>query len=142
MVGSEDFSFPTISNPIPLFAISPSLWHVSSIVYPDEDDQKVGRFNLGGNDARRTGRFQSGEIEEKMDMLWENFNEELTRVEERRQSKSEKIDVCCVKAMNMVRKGSELECDKRPSNRMMMILKVLKKVFLLTTSRPNPIHSN
>ncbi|WCJ30600.1 hypothetical protein M5689_012148 [Euphorbia peplus] len=73
MVSSEDFSFPKIPNTLPHFAVSPSLWRVSSVVYPDlswDDYHNGGGAMVVGEDDE----------EEKMDMLWEDFNEELQRV--------------------------------------------------------------
>jgi hypothetical protein len=73
---TEDFSFPkATSNTIPHFTIPPSL------VDPD--------YNLDEDNGRGEGfsrkRFSCSESpdqtsEEKMDMLWEDFNEELQRV--------------------------------------------------------------
>ncbi|OIT36043.1 PREDICTED: uncharacterized protein LOC109242573 [Nicotiana attenuata] len=62
------------------------------------------------------------EEEEKMDMLWENFNEESNQIMTR----------CCE---NDTKKGQALSlsrASKRPS--LVVLIKVLKKVFLLHAS--------
>ncbi|KAJ8769174.1 hypothetical protein K2173_000949 [Erythroxylum novogranatense] len=73
---SEDFSFPKINSlPTPSFLISPSLWRISSVVYPDEGGQSSNKKEA--LDLER--KSFSYCYDEKMDMLWEHFNEESVR---------------------------------------------------------------
>ncbi|KAK9996855.1 hypothetical protein SO802_021541 [Lithocarpus litseifolius] len=124
---TEDFSFPKVSaNPIPHFIISPSLWRVTSLVYPD--------YNLDED-------YESPE--EKMDMLWEDFNVELQREssigkkkEPERFSRGggldyesevgatkEFVEFFCLQALKMSK------TSKRTN--MVVVLKALKKLFFL-----------
>lgn len=157
MVSSEDFSFPKINYPLPNFAISPSLWRVSSLVYPDSHDAGEAREEV--DVSRRTFSFccqnedklskkECGE--EKMDMLWEDFNEEIERVvsnssmkEEQEEKKgavklssrhgcrsSEKmVELCCVQALKMSNSGRSSR-----STSIVVVMKVLKKLFFLKNS--------
>ncbi|XVE83479.1 hypothetical protein DITRI_Ditri16bG0091400 [Diplodiscus trichospermus] len=95
---SEDFSFPKIKNPLPQFTSLPSLWRVSSLAYPEEEEEEDedddhDHDHEGKEDAdRQVLNFQRKSFSisyllesesnnmEKMDMLWEEFNEELKRV--------------------------------------------------------------
>ncbi|KAF5727629.1 hypothetical protein HS088_TW22G01325 [Tripterygium wilfordii] len=77
---SEDFSFPKITNSTPQFTFSPSVWLASSSVFPSLDDSGEREADLG-----RKSSFPCPETREeekdKMDMLWEDFNDkELNRV--------------------------------------------------------------
>ncbi|KAG5223886.1 hypothetical protein IMY05_019G0012400 [Salix suchowensis] len=79
MVSTEDFSFPMVTNPLPHFAISPSLWRVSSLVHPDyryDDDKRELAF-LKQRFSFTTGQeLKIDSTEEKMDRLWEKLNDE------------------------------------------------------------------
>ncbi|KAJ6349684.1 hypothetical protein OIU77_007125 [Salix suchowensis] len=79
MVSTEDFSFPKVTNPLPHFAISPSLWRVSSLVHPDyryEDDERELAFLKQRFAFTRSQELKIDSTEEKMDRLWEKFNDE------------------------------------------------------------------
>ncbi|OAY35211.1 hypothetical protein MANES_12G081400v8 [Manihot esculenta] len=138
MVSAEDFSFPKITNPLPQFSVSPSLWHVSSVVYPDDEREAAGFA-----DYKSSSCFESGELdeEEKMDMLWEDFNEELQRVsslsnknqlsDQRSLSSAgghQDLQLCCVQALNMSKPGSIYQPKKQS---LVLVVKVLKKIFSL-----------
>ncbi|KAJ0040057.1 hypothetical protein Pint_27556 [Pistacia integerrima] len=138
MVSSEDFSFPKINYNLPNFAISPSLWRVSSIVYPDSHDAGEAREEA---DVSKCG-------EEKMDMLWEDFNEEIERVvsnssmKEEQEEKKEAVklssghgprssetmvELCCAQALKMSSSGR----PSSSSTSIVVVMKILKKLFLL-----------
>ncbi|KAJ6762322.1 hypothetical protein OIU74_024925 [Salix koriyanagi] len=79
MVSTEDFSFPKVTNPLPHFAISPSLWRVSSLVHPDyryEDDERELAFLKQRFAFTTSQELKIDSTEEKMDRLWEKFNDE------------------------------------------------------------------
>lgn len=171
MVSSEDFSFPKISNPLPHFAISPSLWRVTSVVYPDfseeeeehEPEKKLTRksfscsFETDRDHHNQENNRLSSADEEKMDMLWEDFNEELPRgssmdakklkhhlqaeissSESCRHVRMKQQQVCSVKTM----KGSNnterrIICQPKRYNNFVVLAKVLKKIFLLQNSATN-----
>lgn len=102
--------------------------------------------NFNGGD----GKSELGEDEEKMDMLWEDFNDEPRRSSDRREGKRAKArfedsairydsdsdaremgDLCCVQALKMSKTGSMMH-HRRPG--VLVILKVLKKLFLIHNS--------
>ncbi|CAK7339727.1 unnamed protein product [Dovyalis caffra] len=159
MVSSEDFSFPKMTNPLPHFAISPSLWRVSSLVYPDYSKKD------GGTDldiSSKSFSFTAGEVkiestEEKMDMLWENFNEEeLLRVSsnslgDKKQYSDDSLDsesgrgvnqLCCAKKglrMPKSEKNSLISAPARHQRQSIVVMfKHLKKIFLLQSSSSDP----
>ncbi|KAM3702855.1 hypothetical protein ACJW31_04G054900 [Castanea mollissima] len=141
---TEDFSFPKVSaNPIPHFIISPSLWRVTSLVYPDYNlDEDNGR----GEESKTKSENDAPNLEspeEKMDMLWEDFNEELQREssigkkkEAERFSRGggldyesgvgatkEFVEFFCLQALKMSK-----TCKR---TNMVVVLKALKKLFFL-----------
>lgn len=155
MESSEDFSFPKINYPLPNFAISPSLWRVSSLVYPDYRDNgdvaakevDVSRRSFSFCSQNKEKIFKKECCEEQMDMLWVdfNFNEELEKVvlnssteEEKkkevvklssrhgRRSSEKMVELCCAQALKMSN-------SRRPtgSTSIVVVMKVLKKLFLL-----------
>lgn len=95
MAITEDFSFPkliTSTNPInninnnnsPL-----SLWRISSLVYPDQEEQKQGDqeqdqdqdYGVIVRKHKSFSEIEVGDSETRMDLLWEDFNKkELQRV--------------------------------------------------------------
>ncbi|KAJ9171030.1 hypothetical protein P3X46_019083 [Hevea brasiliensis] len=144
MVSAEDFSFPKITNPLPHFAISPSLWRVSSIVYPDDEREAAG---FAGKSLSSLESEVLANKEEKMDMLWEDFNEELQRVSSLGKNKQlsespssspssstrdhQELQLYCVQAVTMSKPGSVYQPKKQS---LVMVVKVLKKIFLLQKS--------
>ncbi|KAJ6817203.1 uncharacterized protein M6B38_411665 [Iris pallida] len=140
----DDFSFPTISTDqdspcqltFPHFAASP-LWFLSSV--NDNTDCQPRRSSSEGEEAANIIDMLNSvppsndddeegvcSNEEKMDMLWEAFNEELRRV-----SFELKRDTTGDRQAYGVAKGGggSLFDYRRPS--MMMLLKMLKKLFFL-----------
>ncbi|KAF5197642.1 hypothetical protein FRX31_012770 [Thalictrum thalictroides] len=100
----EDFSFPSVVDPIPCLEYSASLWRVPSEVSFDE-----------GIDIKR-------EIseEDKMDMLWENFNDESNCNSSLGNNKG---------PWEASGSSSAIVSNKKPSK--LVISKVLRKLFLL-----------
>ncbi|KDP24211.1 hypothetical protein JCGZ_25868 [Jatropha curcas] len=147
---SEDFSFPKISNfPLnPHFSFSsPSLWRISSLVYPDFCDQLlddgVDNRNRSSSEAadadlminsRRKSFLLSSCYEEKdelsvsnskgdqekMDMLWEDFNEELQRVSSFGNNNNNKKQM------------QPFNSSKKPN--FFLLVKLFKKILLLQRS--------
>ncbi|KAL9381606.1 hypothetical protein Peur_024641 [Populus x canadensis] len=155
MVSTEDFSFPRITNPLPHFAISPSLWRVSSLVYPDyryEDDERELPFFKQSFSFTTCQELKIETIEEKMDRLWEKFNdEELQRASSdslggKKGSYSvDSLDSECARGelKHLCRVKKELKISKSDTNIMIsasthqskrqqivIVFKVLKKIFL------------
>lgn len=150
---SEDFSFPKIAKPIPQqFMFSPSLWRVSSIICPDNAvDEELG--DEREVEFPRKSLSSEKDIEEKMDMLWEDFNEELKRASSLGSNKGMKRlsggrekgsefsresteELCCPQGLKVCKVGSGSTtgrpvCYRRVGNNGMVVMKVLRKFFLL-----------
>lgn len=165
----DDFSFPTTTNPPPLFIGSPPLWHRTSSTpsphkqtqrkSPKEDDEgeencnsKEKSFNRKerksfsyveqGPKAAQEGRGWRNIGEEKMDLLWEDFNEELkSRIQVSEYCKNSEVSpgrrpanqFACVQGKRLLKIGGGTVCSgKRPG--VVVFMKVLKRVFLLHSS--------
>ena len=145
---ADDFSFPVVQTPVAhQFSVNPpSFWCVSSQSFSgyscEGDDDDRGRRS-GGCCSPREREEMKG-VEEKMDTLWEDFNEELQRVCSKKEGMGGSwksgdgeapavMEVCCVQALEMSRRtGGGVLSHKRHSA--VMVLKVLKKMFLLHNS--------
>ncbi|MBA0617108.1 hypothetical protein Godav_026582 [Gossypium davidsonii] len=130
---SEDFSFPKITNPLPQFTSLPSLWRVTSLVYPEygdnneEEEEPTRRKNLSVSclSSESEANKRDGEDREKMDMLWEEFNEELKRASSLRSRKEVK------EAMNSGT-GMMIYPKKQSKISLLAVMKTLKiKIFYL-----------
>ncbi|XP_042497515.1 uncharacterized protein LOC122076253 [Macadamia integrifolia] len=165
---SDEFSFPTITEPIPRFADSPSLWNVSYEVFSDHDssygittrDQREEEeyhrrksFPMAINREKMKSAKDGGiskEDEERMDMLWENFNDEIRRISSLDKSKEDRrlrrkgggdsgvdgdqeAELYCVKAWKMTKTSSSaIFSPRKPS--LFSMVKVVKKMLLLHNS--------
>ncbi|XP_031114581.1 uncharacterized protein LOC116018745 [Ipomoea triloba] len=130
----QDFSFPaTVETPPPprFLELPPVWWRTSAASHREspkkgEDDDNFCYFSSLSKEAthaqrrsfsciegRTKRRDEEEEEEEKMDMLWEDFNEEYKRSR----------DLKFVQSLKLTK------AVKRP--RMVVVMKVLKKVFLL-----------
>ncbi|XP_043705161.1 uncharacterized protein LOC122654971 [Telopea speciosissima] len=165
---SDDFSFPTITEPIPRFMGSPSLWNVSYEVFSDDSSYVISTTEREKEEEhhRRKGYYTkiksakddgiTKEDEERMDMLWENFNDELRRISSldknreggRLQRKDggdgeykldsdvvgdQKTELYCVKAWKMSKTSSTAILSPRKPSLLTMV-KVVKKMLLLHNS--------
>ncbi|KAG4119186.1 hypothetical protein ERO13_D11G062800v2 [Gossypium hirsutum] len=129
---SDDFSFPKITNPLPQFTSLPSLWRVTSLVYPEygdnneEEEEPMRRKNLSVSclSSESEANKRDGEDREKMDMLWEEFNE-LKRASSLRSRKEVK------EAMNSGT-GMMIYPKKQSKISLLAVMKTLKiKIFYL-----------
>ncbi|CAL9098985.1 unnamed protein product [Musa textilis] len=139
----DDFSFPTITAdqdslrqlPFPHFAASP-LWFLSSVVDSRKSSSSAGEASLDAEMTRGDLEADSagGRLdEEKMDMLWEDFNEELARVscDRKRMAKegsSSASEQHCMRASKDAKSGGLIH---RRSPSLILMVKVLKKLFLI-----------
>ncbi|XP_042494853.1 uncharacterized protein LOC122074068 [Macadamia integrifolia] len=147
---SDDFSFPTITEPVPRFMGSPSLWNVSYEVFSgssngikrEKDDEEIQRsksFPIADRDMKI-------EDEERMDMLWENFNDELSSFDKKEEQwrlrkggkmdsglARDKAEVYCVKTWKMSKPSSIAMLSPRKLS-LLTMMKVMKKLFLLHNS--------
>ncbi|XP_060192516.1 uncharacterized protein LOC132622022 [Lycium barbarum] len=79
----------------------------------------------GAAAMKRMNIEEDEEEEEKMDMLWENLNEEISNKIMTRNTcgkDTDKVEPKCIKSLNLSK------ASKRPS--LVVLIKVLKKVFL------------
>ncbi|KAK6775569.1 hypothetical protein RDI58_026570 [Solanum bulbocastanum] len=142
----DDFSFPTITNTPPRFLESPPLWRTTSVASSrlcknPNHEENLDMFPLISNNINQRKSFShiegvaamkrmiededEDEEEEKMDMLWENLNEEMSNKIMTKTScgkNTKKVEYKCVKSLNLSK------ASKRPS--LVVLIKVLKKVFL------------
>ncbi|XP_022932537.1 uncharacterized protein LOC111439032 [Cucurbita moschata] len=163
MAVEDDFSFPTALEPYSRCGIdSPPLWRLSPTASPISyrqktasnrsfrDDQKSDRFasvrfsaslqrrRRFSSDAAMDGEEEEEEVAaEKMDVLWENFNEELSRSGRSRLMKTAEMEeIEIVKArrrmaeLNLSETSSAVATRRKATGKTAFV-KALKKLFLL-----------
>ncbi|XP_023536234.1 uncharacterized protein LOC111797464 [Cucurbita pepo subsp. pepo] len=170
MAVEDDFSFPTALEPFNRCGIdSPPLWRLSPTASPISyrqktasnrsfrDDQKSDRFasvrfsaslqrrRRFSSDAAMDGEEEEEEVAaEKMDVLWENFNEELSRSGRSRLMKTAEMEE--IEIVKARRRMAELNLSetsgavvtRRKATGKTAFVKALKKLFLLhNNSRRN-----
>ncbi|XP_022976943.1 uncharacterized protein LOC111477161 [Cucurbita maxima] len=169
MAVEDDFSFPTALEPYSRCGIdSPPLWRLSPAASPISyrqrtasnrsfrDDQKSDgfasvRFSASlqrrrrfSSDAAMDGEEEEEVAAEKMDVLWENFNEELSRSGRSRLMKTAEMEE--IEIVKTRRRMTELNLSetsgavatRRKATGKTAFVKALKKLFLLhNNSRRN-----
>ncbi|GAB4835474.1 hypothetical protein Ancab_000383 [Ancistrocladus abbreviatus] len=138
MASDDQFSFPIISNQLSQFTqSSSSLWRISSRVYNHEDNaigfdidsRSIDEAFLATEQLEEEvdGYGKEGDLEEKMDMLWEDFNQE-----ERAQDEARGTNLCIKQASTPLRpsEGKGMRSAKRPRMVVVAALKLLKKLHL------------
>ncbi|XP_057975197.1 uncharacterized protein LOC131162600 [Malania oleifera] len=131
---ADDFSFPAVADAFPRFAESPPLWRPSSA---DERANERRSFSCMEMNSKRTHTQDQGEEEEKMDMLWEDFNDELMlrRSCEACRARCDSSDrdaaeLGCVGPLKMTkRSGAAVLPGRKPG--VVVFMKALKKLFVL-----------
>ncbi|ONK57626.1 uncharacterized protein A4U43_C09F2430 [Asparagus officinalis] len=138
----DDFSFPTIQTdpddcalPFPHFAASP-LWYRRSFSSAREAAKVADSLSALSDDegARACACDKFVSNEEKMDMLWEDFNEDLYPVscEWKKNFKGKSGSIAEFRygqAFGVPKRSSSLLPRRKPS--LVVMLKVLKKLFLI-----------
>ncbi|XP_011659753.1 uncharacterized protein LOC105436259 [Cucumis sativus] len=170
MAVEEDFSFPTALEPFNRCGIdSPPLWHLSPSASPISYPQQTScdwNFRDTASDGEISNRFPSASLQrrrrflsdaavnceeeeeaeaaEKMDVLWENFNEELSRSRRSRLMKTAETEENeTVKARRRMAEFNLSETSgamatRRKTMGKTAFVKVLKKLFLMhNNSRRN-----
>ncbi|KAK8693233.1 hypothetical protein V6N13_070826 [Hibiscus sabdariffa] len=128
---TDDFSFPKITNPLPQFTSLPSLWRVSSLIYPEYEEEEEEpaslqrkSFSISFSSESEANRRDP----EKMDMLWEEFNEELKRAASLPSRKE--AEVQAMVKMTKASDGREVIRHKKQSKSLLELMKSLKiKMF-------------
>ncbi|OMO94557.1 hypothetical protein COLO4_16292 [Corchorus olitorius] len=149
-MANEDFSFPTTADLFPCGIDSPPLWRLSPAASPDvfldrkskqeeeedcfldivedkDHDQDQERRSISY--VERSKKVVAEEEEEKMDLLWEDFNEELAT------SGSSKEAL----KLSETNAASAMFAPRRPAG-MLVFMRVLRKLFLLHTSHRSLNH--
>ncbi|CAI9787008.1 unnamed protein product [Fraxinus pennsylvanica] len=144
--GEEGFSFLTTYSP-PQSVNSPPLWpHTNSEASCSKKPKNIGensgniheeicRFPTSKNTSHNsrtnfTTDDSSNDEEEKMDMLWEDLNEEFTSPTSDT-SPAREVKISRVRTLKL------LEAKKKPS--IVVFLKVLKRVFVMNNCRHQSI---
>ncbi|KAL2231906.1 uncharacterized protein LOC105177640 [Sesamum indicum] len=137
----EDFSFPaTTTDSPPRFIESPPLWRHSPS--PTSHHQKPEKSRDKRVEDEEKFSFQPSLLhedeEEKMDMLWEDLNDESSRSCGKMEQNSDipspgrEVQVSCVKALKLSKaNGGRLSGKKLD---ILVLINVLKKVFLMHSS--------
>ncbi|XP_030550814.2 uncharacterized protein LOC115755516 [Rhodamnia argentea] len=145
-MAEEGFSFPGIPDPSTCSICSPPLWPVSPPPAPPLRDRSSSEGSDEGVLGEAGGLCE--EEEERMDMLWEDFNEDLPRScrhpvsswSSASTSSSRDIEEFGgAKARAVSRANVALVSAKRtPPPGVVVLIKVLKKLFLLHHSHNTP----
>ncbi|OAY58593.1 hypothetical protein MANES_02G191100v8 [Manihot esculenta] len=183
-MATEDFSFPTFTDTTSSAIDSPPLWRLSPAASPDsshtkaeeedsdqEDDYQFcfpthkptqrKSFSWVEHGGRAANLNDEEDKEEKMDMLWEDFNEELSIKRSRSSSRFDSNHHHLHRTVNMgrVHQLQSLRSSNKTSSAMVsprkntpatstagfvVFMKVLKKLFLLHNShQPHiSVHQN
>ncbi|KAK8710975.1 hypothetical protein V6N13_146282 [Hibiscus sabdariffa] len=123
---SEDFSFPKITNPLPQFTSFPSLWRVSSVIYPEyEEEEEAAKLQRKSLSFSFSSESDANKRDpEKMDMLWEEFNEELKCAWSSAEAQA------TVLKMTKTGNGRGPVCHKKQNKSLLAVMKSLKiKMF-------------
>ncbi|GFP81359.1 hypothetical protein PHJA_000279200 [Phtheirospermum japonicum] len=133
----DDFTFPAAAatDSPPRFIDSPPLWR-----RPTTAHEKPGK--LKGKEAeefKKSRNFNEDE-EEKMDVLWENLNDESSRnggkIAENRDisssSPEDGVQIRCAKSLKLSRTNGQMFSGKKPI--IFVFIKVVKKVLLMQNS--------
>ncbi|KAL2538879.1 uncharacterized protein Fot_20270 [Forsythia ovata] len=141
----EDFSFPaTTADSPPRFIDSPPLWHPVSVPSPHEilerqDGKEESKESCNNNqrnnfsrgmeiERREEGEEDVEDEEEKMDMLWEDLNDEYSR-----NNSDRDVQISCVKTFKLSKSNRHLISGKKLS--ILLLMKILRKVFFVHNSR-------
>ncbi|CAA3020679.1 Hypothetical predicted protein [Olea europaea subsp. europaea] len=147
-IEEEDFSFPaTAADSPPRFIYSPPLWCPVSVPPPHvkperlvdkEESKETCNKNQRKNcstgmkiERREEEDDVDDELEEKMDMLWEDFNEEFSRklVADFGMSSSDRdVQILSVKTLKLSKPNGNLLSGKKLS--ILLLMKILmRKAF-------------
>ncbi|KAJ8760442.1 hypothetical protein K2173_015109 [Erythroxylum novogranatense] len=163
----QDFSFPTITDTLSSSIDSPPLWRLSPVASPCHEKSPYKEaeelkecvqtrleikctqrksFSCGWDKLLKAGNRKEDEDDdeaEKMDMLWENFNEEMLRRSKSARGQSEQIpDVGCVhQTLRLSKKNGTLFSPRKTG--LVVFVRVMKRLLLLHNShKPVKNHSS
>ncbi|KAK6257896.1 hypothetical protein QUC31_001355 [Theobroma cacao] len=162
MASTEEFSFPTTAALYPCGIDSPPLWRLSPAASPDvfldrkakecstreEEDcfpdrpekkhQERKSFSYVEKGSKVSSKKVAAEDEEeKMDLLWEDFNEELPTSRSSRSS-GDMVELGCAQALKLSKNNAAMFPPRRPG--MLVFMRVLRKLFLVHNSQRSVKH--
>ena len=138
---TDDFSFPTFTERATNCIISD--------YHPGDEgrEKKLVRESSAVVGSQRgnidDGDKSDGEAEEeKMDMLWEDFNEELNRAEsggsksesDETRPKRDTVELCCVQTVQISKTSSGLSLSTSKKPGVVVVFKVLKKLLSMNNA--------
>ncbi|XVF29980.1 hypothetical protein REPUB_Repub16aG0018000 [Reevesia pubescens] len=164
MATTEEFSFPTTTDLYPCGIDSPPLWRLSPAASPDvfldrkakdcstteEEEEEVcfpGRpdeheerksFSYVEKGSKLSKKVVGEDEEEKMDLLWEDFNEELPRSRSSSSSGDHMVELGCGQALKLSKNNAPMFSPRRTS--MLVFMKALRRLFLLHNSQRSVNH--
>ncbi|XP_057732177.1 uncharacterized protein LOC130947491 [Arachis stenosperma] len=137
---TEDFSFPRISENYSYHGIdSPPLWNLSpATASPNPYKGNYDKEHCFETKVVTSNKRERGE-EDQMDLLWEDFNEELTATTIGSASavsfSTELVEFRCATAFTLAKKSNgALVHSSNNRHGMVVIVKVLKKLFFNNNS--------
>lgn len=148
----EDFSFPaTTTDSPPPFIESPPLWRhppptasthrekPEKVKGKDVEHEEKFKASSSMNMKRESSFHDDDDEEDKMDMLWEDLNDEFSRRSCGKKvqnsdisSPGREVQISCVKALKLSKANGHIFSGKKPS--ILVFIKVLKKVFRMQNS--------
>ncbi|CAJ1948006.1 unnamed protein product [Sphenostylis stenocarpa] len=149
---TEEFSFPRITDTCSHNIDSPPLWNLSPAASPNpyqgskraENDcfgaklvAEVHRKSFSCVEDRRKKIGLDEEEEDKMDLLWEDFNEELysTTTGSATSSSREVVELRCAQGLTVAKSSNSHLLPTKNKAAMLVIVKVMKKLFSIHNSQ-------
>ena len=145
MATTEEFSFPTTTLLYPCGIDSPPLWRLSPAVFLDrkakecstrevEEEEEGDKEDCFPDrpdkhqERKMSKKVVNEDEEEKMDLLWEDFNEELPRSRSS-SSSGYMVELRSAQALKLSKNNAAMFSPRRPS--MLVFMRVLRKLSLL-----------
>ncbi|XVF63274.1 hypothetical protein PTKIN_Ptkin09bG0074600 [Pterospermum kingtungense] len=155
-MATEEFSFPTTTDLYPCGIDSPPLWRLSPASspdvllhkkakeedwFPDKDHQQRKSFSCAEKGSELSNkRVVFGEDKgEKMDLLWEDFNEEFGTSRSSRSSE-DVVELGCGQALNLSKTNAAVFSPRKPAG-MFVFMRVLRRLFLVHNSQRSVKHA-
>ncbi|XP_027348634.1 uncharacterized protein LOC113860166 [Abrus precatorius] len=151
---TEEFSFPRITDTCAHNIDSPPLWNLSPAASPNPYQEKKGEesecmgaklaaearrksFSYVENCRKRIGLCNDYEEElDRMDLLWEDFNEELsTTTGSATSSSREVVEFRCAPPLTVAKTNNSALIPTKNKPGMVVIVKVMKKLFSINNSQ-------
>nr|GMD20444.1 uncharacterized protein LOC109193861 [Ipomoea batatas] len=148
---TEDFCFPTIANNLAHLNMTttPSLWRIpsqSEKVAGERHKWRLKSYSELEEKSRRQDKDEAagGGAEEKMDMLWEDFNEELQQNHETAVLDSLRLPEGFSTSNRAGEEGAAEMCKASGGGpfSLLLVMKMLKKLLMLQNSAALKRHAS